>query len=113
MQRSVLFEWHTTHHDDRSLIYHFTVQFFEHHPDWITITYYQVGLDGAGATVGVQGGPGEFRRHVLGVLQLLTSSPTDGIFAQYSYNSPVITAGLVLDYNPSTNAWQVSHKDDC
>jgi hypothetical protein len=59
-QRSVIFEWYTTHRSDRSLRYHFTVQFFEHHPDWMTITYHEVGLDGAGATVGVQGGPGRF-----------------------------------------------------
>ncbi|KAB5542730.1 hypothetical protein GE09DRAFT_1191994 [Coniochaeta sp. 2T2.1] len=94
VQRSAVFEWYTTHQDHQDLAYHFTVQFFEHHPDWITVTYYSVGMEGISATVGVQG-------------------RGDGAVSMYSYNAGVIESGLVLDYNPATNGWEVSHKDVC
>ena len=31
----------------------------------------------------------------------------------YSFNAGAIKSGLVLDYNPATNGWEVSHKDVC
>ena len=59
VQRSAVFEWYTTHQEHSELVYHFTVQFFENHPDWITVTYYTVGMEGSSATVGVQGRGGK------------------------------------------------------
>ncbi|KAB5518665.1 hypothetical protein GE09DRAFT_1195379 [Coniochaeta sp. 2T2.1] len=91
VQRSAVFEWYTTHQDHQNVAYHFTVQFFEHHPDWITVTYYAVGMEGSSATVGVQG-------------------RGDGVVSMYSYNAGVVKSGLVLDYNPATNGWEVSQQ---
>jgi hypothetical protein len=58
-QRTVTFEWYTSHFGSGTEYYHFTTQFSEAEPGAWTTTYYQVSDSGSSATVGTQGGPGE------------------------------------------------------
>ncbi|KAH8903251.1 hypothetical protein BR93DRAFT_940780 [Coniochaeta sp. PMI_546] len=93
--RTVTFEWYTSHYQAPTEYYHFTTQFSESSPGAWTTAYYQISDSGSSAAVGLQGGP------------------NDGLFAQYSNNQPVITNGLVLYYNPTTNTITTSGAAVC
>jgi len=83
--RTASFEWYTSHYQASTEYYHFTIQFSESSPGAWIASYYQISDSGTSATVGLQGGP------------------ADGLFAQYSLDTPDITNGLVLYYDPVTN----------
>ncbi|OIW26518.1 hypothetical protein CONLIGDRAFT_476211 [Coniochaeta ligniaria NRRL 30616] len=92
--RSVTFEWYTSHYQAPTEYYHFTITFSEASPGAWTAAYYQISDSGSSASVGLQGGAG-------------------GPFAQYSFNTPDITNGLVLYYDPGSNTITTSGAAVC
>lgn len=119
---SVVFEWYTSHVDNSSEYYHFTLQFFSEYSDWVEIAYYQIADRGAGGTVGLQGAPDcEFDSPLrLGRMSFLTwlIAIEGGIekysqYSQYSYNEPILYRGLVLDWDPSNNTWTPYYQHVC
>jgi hypothetical protein len=92
--RSISFEWYTSHYQDPSQYYHVVMTFQEAQPDVPVFTYYDVSDRGSSATVGMQ-------------------SRQAGNSAQYSFDQAVISPGLQLTYDPQSNSFKISNTVGC
>jgi hypothetical protein len=92
--RSISFEWYTSHIGDRSQYYHFVMTFQEANPGVPVFTYYDVSDRGTSATVGMQ-------------------SRQAGNSAQYSSDQAVISPGLQLTFDPQSNSFEISNTVGC
>lgn len=52
--RSLSFEWYTSHYHASTIYAHFLVSFYEALPGWITYDYLNITDSGSSATVGIQ-----------------------------------------------------------
>ncbi|KAK4498185.1 hypothetical protein PRZ48_010842 [Zasmidium cellare] len=81
--RVITFEFYTSAFQRPSEYYHFTMTFYEATPGVTLFKYYDVSLSGSSATIGAQ-------------------KVSSNKVAQYSFNQPVLSAGMSLTLNTTT-----------
>jgi hypothetical protein len=102
--RTLVFEFYTSHYSQANQYYHFQVLFFEAQPGVVQYRYYDASDGGVSCTVGVQGNK---RKNVFRLIQNIFSdlASSSGPFIQYSFdlaNSVQSNMSLTFDTNHGT-----------